>query len=228
MKERREEKMDDLARIKLALEDVGCDRYFQSFLDEKIHWQQFLLMNEDFLCSRLNIPAGTSHFYFFSFSLFLSFPFFLMFFFFFFLLCTEHATTISNHIKKLSQVYPLTGPLHWVAIEKLDPSQQVNVLISALKDDPSSLVSLIRGLERRYKTYLDFMSTRDHDAFNNKILIQLILEKMQQTDEQTLPAFLSLIKIVSRVGKNSNPILVCWMFLILCSALLLSFFSLQN
>jgi hypothetical protein len=51
--------MDDLTRIKNALTEIGCEKYFQKFVDEEVDWEGFLALNTELLCKQMNIPAGT-------------------------------------------------------------------------------------------------------------------------------------------------------------------------
>jgi hypothetical protein len=51
--------MDDLARIKNALTEIDCEKYFQKFVDEEVDWEGFLALNTELLCKKMSIPTST-------------------------------------------------------------------------------------------------------------------------------------------------------------------------
>jgi hypothetical protein len=87
-----------------------------------------------------------------------------------------------------------------VDITKLNPPQQVEVLISTFEKKGEDIISFVNGLERQYKTYQDFFGTRDHEAFKNEKLIELTLNALKRNDESTLPSLLNLLRIIARLG----------------------------
>jgi hypothetical protein len=98
-----------------------------------------------------------------------------------------------------------------VDITKLNPPQQVEVLISTL-EKKGDIISLVNGLERQYKTYEDFLGTRGHEAFKSRKLIDLTLNALKINDESTLPSLLVLLKIIARPG---NPSFICFLSILL-------------
>jgi hypothetical protein len=89
-----------------------------------------------------------------------------------------------------------------VDITKLNPPQQVEVLISTL-EKKGDIIPFVNGLEHQYKTYQDFIDTRDYEAFKSRKLIELTLNALKRNDESTLPSFLALLKIIAQLGNPS-------------------------
>jgi hypothetical protein len=89
------------------------------------------------------------------------------------------------------------------SIEKLPPAQQVHALISTLEKG-GNVIRLVDGLENCYKTYSSFIGTEDHIAFKSERLVELILNALKTSDKIQLPSLLTLVKIVSRIGKKKK------------------------
>jgi len=68
-----EKTMNNLSKIKNALEEIGCEMYFQNLVDEETDWDAFLSFNREILNKEMNIPLGTFFFLFQFLPLFLIF-----------------------------------------------------------------------------------------------------------------------------------------------------------
>jgi hypothetical protein len=86
-------------------------------------------------------------------------------------------------------------------IEKLTPQEQVELLISTLEKG-QNIIPLVDGLERRYKTYQDFVNTKDHQAFENEQLIELVLKGLKRDEESSVLPLSILIKLICRIGSS--------------------------
>jgi hypothetical protein len=86
-----------------------------------------------------------------------------------------------------------------IPIERMPPPLQVQLLISTLETG-GDISRFGKGIESCYKTPDDFNQTRDHEAFRNDKLIQLIQENIKTAPESALPSFLIILRRLTWIG----------------------------
>jgi hypothetical protein len=86
-----------------------------------------------------------------------------------------------------------------VDIKKLEPPQQVKMLISTL-ERRGDIVPLVEAVDNQYRSYRYFINTKNYLAYTNEKLLELLLSEVKRDDEYSLPSLLNLLRIVCRIG----------------------------
>jgi hypothetical protein len=79
----------------------------------------------------------------------------------------------------------------------------VELLISTLEKG-GDITAFGKGLERCYKTVNDFRATKGHEAFSNKKLVDMWLQKMKKANESSLPSFLIFLRRLTWTSRVQN------------------------